>query len=31
MVDKTWINSSDITWITTAAEIRNKKIDNILN
>jgi hypothetical protein len=31
MVDKTWVNSSDITWITTPAEIRNKKIDNILN
>ena len=31
MVDKTWVNSSDITWITTDAEIRNRKIDNILN
>ena len=30
MVNKTWINSSDITWITTAAD-RNKKIDKILN
>jgi hypothetical protein len=31
MVDKTWINSSEITWITTAADVRNKKIDEILN
>ena len=31
IVDKTWVNSSDITWITTDAEIRNRKIDNILN
>lgn len=31
MVDKTWVNSSDITWITTAADTRNKKIDQILN
>ena len=31
MVDKTWVNSSDITWITTDSEIRNRKIDNILN
>ena len=31
MVDKTWVNSSDITWITTAAQVRNKKIDEILN
>ena len=31
MVNKTWINSSDITWITTAADVRNKKIDKILN
>jgi hypothetical protein len=31
MVDKTWVNSSDITWITTAADKRNKKIDEILN
>jgi hypothetical protein len=31
MVDKSWINSSDITWITTAADKRNKKIDEILN
>lgn len=31
MVDKTWIDSDDITWITTAADMRNKKIDEILN
>ena len=31
MVDKTWVNSSDITWITTADDVRNKKIDKILN
>lgn len=31
MVDKTWISSNDITWITTAADKRNKKIDEILN
>jgi hypothetical protein len=31
MVDKTWVSSDDITWITTAAETRNKKIDKILN
>jgi len=31
MVDKTWIDSDDITWITTAADKRNKKIDEILN
>ena len=31
MVDKTWVGSDDITWITTAADKRNKKIDEILN
>lgn len=31
MVNKTWVNSIDITWITTAADTRNKKIDEILN
>jgi hypothetical protein len=31
MVDKAWIISSEITWITTAADKRNKKIDEILN
>jgi len=31
MVNKTWVSSSDITWITTAADKRNQKIDEILN
>lgn len=31
MIDKSWISSDDITWITTAADMRNKKIDEILN
>ena len=31
MIDKSWISSDDITWITTAADKRNKKIDEILN
>ena len=31
MVDKAWVISSEITWITTAADKRNKKIDEILN
>jgi len=31
MVDNSWVNSKDITWITTAADTRNKKIDQILN
>jgi len=31
MVDKTWVISSEITWITTSADKRNKKIDEILN
>jgi hypothetical protein len=31
MVDKTWISSDDITWLTTAADKRNKKIEEILN
>jgi hypothetical protein len=31
MVDKTWVISSEITWITTDADKRNKKIDEILN
>ena len=31
MVDKTWVNSKDIVWITTTAQVRNKKIDEILN
>ncbi len=31
LIDKSWINSKDINWITTAADFRNKKIDEILN
>lgn len=31
MVDKTWVNSNEITWITTAADTRNKKIDQVLS
>ena len=31
LIDKSWINSKDINWITTAADVRNKKIDEILN
>ena len=31
MVDKSWVNCKDITWITTTSETRNKKIDQILN
>jgi hypothetical protein len=31
MIDKSWVNSNDITWITTVADVRNKKIDEILN
>jgi len=31
MVNKTWLGSDEITWITTAADVRNKKIDKILN
>jgi len=31
MVDKTWVSSDDITWITTSADVRNKKIDEIFN
>ena len=31
MIDKSWVNSKDITWITTTSETRNKKIDQILN
>ena len=31
MVNNTWVNSKDITWITTAVDVRNKKIDEILN
>ena len=31
LIDKSWIDSKDINWITTAADVRNKKIDEILN
>lgn len=31
MVNNTWVNSSEITWITTTADTRNKKIDQVLN
>lgn len=31
MVDKSWEPSKSIHWITTAADVRNKKIDEILN
>lgn len=31
MVNKTWLGSDEITWITTAADVRNKKIDQVLN
>jgi hypothetical protein len=31
LIDKSWINSKDINWITTAADVRNKKIDEILD
>jgi hypothetical protein len=31
MVDKSWVPLTDIHWITTAADVRNKKIDEILN
>ncbi len=31
LIDKSWIDSKSINWITTAADVRNKKIDEILN
>jgi hypothetical protein len=31
LIDKSWIESSNINWITTAADVRNKKIDQVLN
>lgn len=31
MVDKNWVNSKDIHWITTTADKRNQKIDQVLN
>jgi len=30
MIDQSWIDSNSIQWITTLAEIRNNKIDEIL-
>ncbi len=31
LIDKSWIESKEVNWITTAADVRNKKIDEILN
>ena len=31
LIDKSWIESDNINWITTASDIRNKKIDQVLN
>ncbi len=31
MVDKSWVPLKDVHWITTAADVRNRKIDEILN
>jgi len=31
LIDKSWIESTNINWITTAADVRNKKIDQVLN
>jgi hypothetical protein len=31
LIDKSWIESTNINWITTTADVRNKKIDQILN
>lgn len=31
LIDKSWIDSKEVNWITTAADVRNKKIDEILN
>lgn len=31
MINNTWVNSNNITWITTTSQVRNKKIDEILN
>ena len=30
LIDKSWIDSKDINWITTAADKRNQKIDQLL-
>jgi len=31
LIDKSWIESTNINWITTTADVRNKKIDQVLN
>jgi hypothetical protein len=31
LVDKSWVESIDINWITTISDTRNRKIDEILN
>jgi hypothetical protein len=31
LIDKSWIDSKEVNWITTAADVRNKKINEILN
>lgn len=31
LIDKSWIESANINWITTTADTRNQKIDEILN
>jgi hypothetical protein len=31
LIDKSWIESSEVNWITTTADTRNRKIDEILN
>jgi hypothetical protein len=31
LIDKSWIDTKEINWITTTADVRNKKIDEILN
>ncbi len=30
MIDMSWVKSSDIEWITSSSDLRNKKIDEIL-
>jgi len=30
LIDKSWIESANINWITTTADVRNKKIEQIL-
>jgi hypothetical protein len=31
LINNSWLESKGINWITTAADVRNKKIDEILN